>query len=65
MLFRSQASSPLITYDTATDTVKFEGGGTSGASGRTTVVFTPKAASAPVEREPLKAPTPPASGSAK
>jgi len=60
-----QASSPLITYDTATDTVKFEGGGTSGASGRTTVVFTPKAASAPVEREPLKAPTPPASGSAK
>ena len=59
------ASSPLITYDTATDTVKFEGAGTPGPSGRTTVVFTPKdVASAPV-REPLKPVPIPASGSTK
>ncbi|HYP30227.1 MAG TPA: lipopolysaccharide transport periplasmic protein LptA [Burkholderiaceae bacterium] len=59
-----QASAPLITYDTATETVKFEGGGTPGPSGRTTVIFTPKAASAAAAREPLKLPTP-ASGSGK
>jgi lipopolysaccharide export system protein LptA len=59
-----QASSPLITYDTATETVKFEGGGTPGPKGRTTVVFTPKSASAAAAREPLKLPTP-ASGSGK
>ncbi len=58
------ASSPLITYDTATETAKFEGGGITDASGRTTIVFTPKASSAPAEREPLKLPTP-ASGPAK
>jgi len=59
-----QASAPLITYDTATETVKFEGGGTPGPKGRTTVVFTPKSASAAAAREPLKLPTP-ASGSGK
>ena len=55
-----QASSPLITYDTATDTAKFEGG----AKDRTTIVFTPKASSEPARREELRLPTP-ASGSAK
>jgi len=63
-----QANSALITYDTATETVKL-GNGDSGAAtaasgARTTVIFTPKAASAPVQREPLTLPAP-ASGPAK
>ena len=58
------ASAPLITYDTATDTVKFEGAGTQGPSGRATVVFTPKNVASAPDREPLKLSTP-ASGSAK
>ncbi len=63
-----QANSALITYDTATETVKLGSGdaGTpaSSSGGRTTVIFTPKASSAPVQREPLTLPTP-ASGSAR
>ena len=70
-----QANAALITYDTATDTIKLgsgEGSAASSASGgRTTVVFTPKAAaSSPRAVAPLKldAPIPApaaASGSAK
>jgi lipopolysaccharide export system protein LptA len=61
-----QATAPLITYDTSTETVKFEGGAGAkpGPDQRTTVIFTPKAASAPVQREPLELPKP-ASGSSK
>ena len=70
-----QANAALITYDTATDTIKLgsgEGTAASSASGgRTTVVFTPKAAaSSPRAVAPLKldAPIPApaaASGSTK
>ena len=69
-----QANAALITYDTATDTIKLgsgEGAAASSASGgRTTVVFTPKAAaSSPRQVAPLKldAPVPAAaaSGSSK
>ena len=65
-----QASAALITYDTATDTVKLGSGGTEGAAassagGRTTVVFTPKAPSSAPPPKPLELPSPPASGSAK
>ena len=68
-----QANAALITYDTATDTIKLgsgEGTAASSASGgRTTVVFTPKAAaSSPRQVAPLKldAPIPAAaSGSLK
>jgi lipopolysaccharide export system protein LptA len=70
-----QANAALITYDTATDTIKLgsgEGTAASSASGgRTTVVFTPKAAaSSPRPVAPLKLDTPvpaaaAASGSAK
>ena len=68
-----QANAALITYDTATDTIKLGSGeGTAASSaggGRTTVVFTPKAAaSSPRPVAPLKldAPVPAAaSGSAK
>ena len=54
-----QANAALITYDTATDTIKLgsgEGSAASSASGgRTTVVFTPKAAAAsPRQVAPLK-----------
>ena len=64
-----QASAALITYDTATDTVKLGSGGTEGAAassagGRTTVVFTPKAPSSAPPPKPLELPTP-ASGSGK
>ncbi len=63
-----QANAALITYDTGTDTIKLGSGeaGTAASSsgGRTTVVFTPKAAgSAPAPR-PLELPAP-ASGSAR
>jgi lipopolysaccharide export system protein LptA len=58
------ASAPLITYDTATDTVKFEGGGTQGPPGRTTVVFTPKDVASAPARKPLELPAP-ASGTGK
>jgi len=62
-----QANAALITYDTATDTIKLgagEAGTASPTGGRTTVVFTPKAAgSAPAPR-PLELSTP-ASGPAK
>jgi len=64
-----QASAALITYDTATDTVKLGAGGTEGAAassagGRTTVVFTPKAPGSAPPPKPLELPTP-ASGSGK
>jgi lipopolysaccharide export system protein LptA len=70
-----QANAALITYDTATDTIKLGSGGTTSADGttsttsggRTTVVFTPKApASSPKTPAPLKLDSPtPASGSAR
>ena len=66
-----QANAQLITYDTATDTIKLGSGEGAAASaaggGRTTVVFTPKAPpSSPRAAEPLKLDTPTAaSGSAK
>lgn len=62
-----QANAALITYDTASDTIKLgagEAGTTPSTGGRTTVVFTPKAtvpASAP---KPLELSTP-ASGPAR
>jgi len=63
-----QASAALITYDTATETVKLGSGGdgvaASSAGGRTTVVFTPKAPSSAPPPQPLELPTP-ASGSGK
>jgi len=70
-----QANAALITYDTATDTIKLGSGSTTAADGttsttsggRTTVVFTPKApSSSPRVAPPLKLDGPaPASGSAK
>jgi len=64
-----QASAALITYDTATDTVKLgsgasEGVAASSAGGRTTVVFTPKAPASAPPPKPLELPTP-ASGTGK
>jgi lipopolysaccharide export system protein LptA len=63
-----QANAALITYDTATDTIKLGSGepGTaqSTSGGRTTVVFTPKAAGSAPPPKPLELPTP-ASGPAK
>jgi lipopolysaccharide export system protein LptA len=56
-----QANAALITYDTATDTIKLgsgEAGTASTAGGRTTVVFTPKAAGSAPAAEPLKLSTP-------
>jgi lipopolysaccharide export system protein LptA len=63
-----QANAALITYDTATDTIKL-GSGEAGAAaassgGRTTVVFTPRSASSAPPPKPLELPTP-ASGPAK
>ncbi|MCK9685901.1 lipopolysaccharide transport periplasmic protein LptA [Scleromatobacter humisilvae] len=66
-----QANAALITYDTATDTIKLGSGeagtASSSAGGRTTVVFTPKApASSAKAPGPLKLDTPtPAPGSTK
>jgi lipopolysaccharide export system protein LptA len=54
-----QANSELITYDTASETVKLGSG-----HDRTTVIFTPKASSEPKAVEPLRLSTP-ASGPAK
>ena len=63
-----QANSALITYDTLTDTIKLgsgEGAASGSASGRTTVVFTPKAPNPSAKAPPpLTLPTP-ASGSSK
>jgi lipopolysaccharide export system protein LptA len=65
-----QANAALITYDTATDTIKLgsgdAGSGSAAASsgGRTTVVFTPKPAGSAPPPKPLELPTA-ASGSAK
>jgi lipopolysaccharide export system protein LptA len=63
-----QANAALITYDTATDTIKLNAGEAGTASsapgGRTTVIFTPKAASAPKTVEPLTL-TPAASGASR
>ena len=63
-----QANAALITYDTATDTIKLGSGDASTAAassgGRTTVVFTPKAAGSAPPPKPLELPTP-ASGPAK
>ena len=67
----NQANAALITYDTATDTIKLGSGDASAAAassnGRTTVIFTPKAqSSSPKEPQPLKLDSPaPASGPAK
>jgi lipopolysaccharide export system protein LptA len=63
-----QANAALITYDTASDTIKL-GAGESGtapstAGGRTTVVFTPKPASGPKSVPELTLPAP-ASGPSK
>ena len=70
-----QANAALITYDTATDTIKLGSGATTSADGttsstsggRTTVVFTPKApSSSPRVAPPLKLDSPAAaSGPAK
>jgi lipopolysaccharide export system protein LptA len=63
-----QANAALITYDTATDTIKLGSGDASTAAassgGRTTVVFTPKPAGSAPPPKPLELPTS-ASGSAK
>ena len=62
-----QANAALITYDTATDTIKLgsgEAGTASTTGGRTTVVFTPKPAGSAPPPKPLELSTP-ASGSAK
>jgi lipopolysaccharide export system protein LptA len=67
----NQANAALITYDTATDTIKLGAGDASASaassSGRTTVIFTPKAQSSSAkEPPPLKLDSPaPASGPAK
>jgi lipopolysaccharide export system protein LptA len=55
-----QANAALITYDTATDTIKLgsgEGAASSASGGRTTVVFTPKAPSSAPPPKPLELPT--------
>jgi lipopolysaccharide export system protein LptA len=62
-----QANAALITYDTATDTIKLgsgEAGASSATGGRTTVVFTPKAAGSAPAPKPLEL-SAPASGPAK
>ncbi len=66
-----QANSAVITYDTATETIKLTGDGSTGtgstpstSGGRTTVIFTPKAASEPKKAPPLELSSP-ASGPAK
>ena len=64
-----QANAALITYDTATDTVKLgsgssEGVAASSAGGRTTVIITPKPTNSPKAAAPLELPSP-ASGSSK
>jgi lipopolysaccharide export system protein LptA len=62
-----QASAPLITYDTAAETIALNGAGasssnanstTSTINGRPTVVFTPKAPSSAPPPPPLTLPTP-------
>lgn len=68
------ASAALITYDTASETIKLTGDGNSAstgsgstqttAGGRTTITFTPKAASAPKTLPPLEIDKP-ASGPSK
>jgi len=66
------AEASLITYDTAAETVKLTGDGSTAnaattqktTAGRTTITFTPKAASAPRQLPPLELSTP-ASGSGK
>ena len=70
-----QASAALITYDTAADTIALNGDGTKSngsttsttAGGRTTVVFTPKAAGSAPQPKPLELPpvAPAASGAAR
>ncbi len=62
-----QANAALITYDTASDTIKLgagESGAASSAGGRTTVVFTPKAAGSAPSPKPLEL-SAPASGPAR
>ncbi len=61
-----QANAALITYDTATDTIKLGSGdpGTPSTGGRTTVVFTPKSPGSAPAPKPLELPTP-ASGPAR
>lgn len=59
-----QASAALITYDTLADTIALNGGGATGTApstgerGRTTVVFTPKAAGSAPAPKPLELPAP-------
>ena len=62
----NQADAALITYDTVNDTIKLSSGeaGNPATGGRTTVVFTPKAASSAPPPKPLELPAP-ASGPAK
>ena len=63
-----RADAALITYDTATDTIKLGSGDTASGTtqsttgGRTTVIFTPRASSAPKAAPALELP---ASGSAR
>jgi lipopolysaccharide export system protein LptA len=55
-----QANAALITYDTATDTIKLgsgDAGTASSSGGRTTVVFTPKPAGSAPAPKPLELPT--------
>ena len=69
------ASAALITYDTAADTIALNGGGTrttengttsTSSGGRTTVIFTPQAASGPAKvQKPLELPPPAASGASQ
>ncbi len=63
-----QANAALITYDTGSETIKLGSGEpgtpTSSTGGRTTVIFTPKASSAPKATEELRLPAP-ASGPSK
>jgi lipopolysaccharide export system protein LptA len=66
----NQANAALITYDTATDTIKLGSDASTPAassSGRTTVIFTPKAPSSSANPPPpLKLDTPvPASGTSR
>ncbi|HEX4510666.1 MAG TPA: LptA/OstA family protein, partial [Burkholderiaceae bacterium] len=58
----NQATAALITYDTAADTVALNGGPSNTVTpgspkGRTTVIFTPRAASGPAPK-PLELPGP-------
>jgi lipopolysaccharide export system protein LptA len=69
----NQASAPLITYDTAADTIALNGesprsnsaSAATNAGVRPTVIFTPKAAGSAPAPKPLELPTPTASGASR